>query len=104
MSKRYSGDLIIDIEYHDDDTYKGYVANRDGKKYRFTDLRAPAVGHGSGIAYDSQVAYDKMARAAVAFASYDDDDFVAYDQTPNGEPVISRRNPNARKGPRRGAR
>ena len=78
MAKRYSGDLVVQILYHDDHTYKGYVKGPGGT-YKFTDLRPPQIptaGHvGShGIAYDSPKAYEEMAESAIAFATYDRED------------------------------
>lgn len=90
MARRYSGELVVNITYHDDDTYKGSVKGPGGT-YRFTDLRAPAMGHGSGVAYDSPKAYDRMAEAAISFATYDMDDLGFYDDKPNGEPIVHRR-------------
>jgi len=73
MAKRYSGDLTVQIVYHDDDTYRGYVKGPGGI-YKFKDLRAPRIGLGAGVGYDSPKAYDQMARAAISFATYDKED------------------------------
>ena len=83
MAKRYSGDLVVHILYHDDDSYKGYVKGPGGT-YKFDDLHAPAMGLGSGVAYDSPKAYDKMARAAIGFATYDKEDIGYPDYNAGG--------------------
>ena len=69
MAKRYIGDAVVTITFHDSGDYRGTVS-ANGKTWRFSDLHAPAVGHGAGIAYDSSEAYDSMAASAVAFGSY----------------------------------
>lgn len=90
MAKRYSGDLTVTIEYHDDDSYKGVVRGPGGS-YKFDDLHAPPVGLGSGVAYDSPKAYDKMARAAISFATYDKEDIGYPDYDGSGEVKVHRR-------------
>jgi hypothetical protein len=114
MAKRYCGKLIINIKYvggTGGDEYAGSVSLRtDGKlwTYDLTGLRCAPIGFGSGIAYDSSKAYDKMAEAAVSFAcsvSGDDDAAretarerasameYAMEIDARGEPLISRRPP-----------
>jgi len=102
MAKRYSGDLTVQITYHDDDTYKGYVKGPGGT-YTFKDLRAPRIptaGHvGShGIAYDSPKGYDDMARSAISFATYDMEGigYPDYDESGN-DYKVRRRKSTARK-------
>lgn len=90
MAKRYSGDLVVNITYHDDDTYKGSVKGPGGT-YLFKDLRAPPIGHGAGIAYDSPKAYDRMARAAISFATYDKEDIGYPDYDASGNDYKVRR-------------
>ena len=95
MAKRYSGDLVVQITYHDDDSYKGYVKGPGGT-YEFDDLHAPRIptaGHvGShGIAYDSPKGYDEMARAAISFATYDMPDIGYPDYDARGDDVKVRR-------------
>lgn len=70
MAKRYIGGAVVDILYRDRGDYAGTVSV--GRKYtwRFSDLHAPPAGLGSGVAYDSAVAYDKMASSAAGFGSY----------------------------------
>lgn len=101
MAKRYSGDLTVQITYHDDGTYKGYVKGPGGT-YPFKDLRAPRIptaGHvGShGVAYDSPKGYDDMARAAISFATYDKEDigYPDYDASGGSDYKVSRRKPGA---------
>jgi hypothetical protein len=95
MAKRYSGDLVVTILYHDDDTYKGSVKGPGGT-YKFSQLRAPAIGHGSGVGYDSPKAYDKMAEAAIGFATYDMSDLGMWDEkNDRGDVKVSRRKPGS---------
>lgn len=76
MAKRYIGDAIIRIAYRDACEANGYrddyhgTVTAGGRTWHFDHLRAPACGHGDGIAYDSSEAYDSMAASAVAFGSY----------------------------------
>ena len=70
MAKRYIGDAVVTITYHDAGDYRGTVTAAHGFTWRFRDLHAPATGLGAGVAYDSPEAYDKMASSAVGFASY----------------------------------
>lgn len=65
--KRYIGDAVIDIAYHDAGDYRGTVT-AGGHTWSFDRLMAPAAG--MGVAYDSPEAYDKMAASAVGFGSY----------------------------------
>lgn len=68
MAVRYIGDAVIRITYRDRGDYAGSVCV--GKKcWHFDELYAPMIGHGSGVAYDSSIAYDRMAAAAVGFGS-----------------------------------
>jgi hypothetical protein len=68
MAKRYIGDAIVTIAYDDvTDSYVGSVKASDHARWKFRDLKAPVAWN---IASDSSVAYDKMAQAAVSFASY----------------------------------
>src|ERR1700678_2363160 len=67
MAKRYIGDAVITIEYHDSGDYRGTV-RAGNHAWRFDDLHAPAMGFSH--AYDSPEAYDKMAGSAASFASY----------------------------------
>jgi hypothetical protein len=66
MAKRYIGDAIVTIAYHDSGDYRGTIRAYK-HTWKFDGLRAPAMGHGPGIAYDSSEAYDRMAVAAVSF-------------------------------------
>lgn len=96
MARRYSGELVVDITYHDDDSYKGSVRGPGGV-YRFDDLHAPRIPTAGkvgspGVAYDSPKAYDEMAESAIAFATYDMDDLGYYDSDERtGEPRVRRR-------------
>lgn len=94
MAKRYCGTLELTVKYIDaSDTYN--VA--------FRELNADAMFvpcHGIGLspfdagrlARDSKEAYDRVARAAVGFASYDDEMIHAFAVTDEcGEAVIRRR-------------
>lgn len=95
MAKRYSGDLVVQILYHDDDTYRGYVKGPGGT-YKFSELRAPPVGLGSGVAYDSPKAYDKMAESAISFATYDMEGIGMWDEKDDrGDVKVSRRKPGS---------
>jgi len=101
MAKRYSGDLTVQITYHDDGTYKGYVKGPGGT-YPFKDLRAPRIptaGHvGShGVAYDSPKGYDDMARAAISFATYDKEDIGYPDYDADGTDYKVRRSSGRRR-------
>jgi hypothetical protein len=69
MAKRYIGDAVVTIQYHDAGDYRGTIS-AGGYHWRFDSLRAPAVGHGAGVGYDSPEAYDSMAKSAVVFGSY----------------------------------
>lgn len=69
MAKRYIGDAVIRIEYHDAGDYRGTVS-AGGHVWRFANLHAPLIGHGPGVGYDSPEAYDSMAASAVSFGSY----------------------------------
>jgi hypothetical protein len=103
MAKRYSGDLTVNITYHDDDTYRGTVTGPGGS-YKFNSLRAPAVGLGAGVAYDSPVAYDKMARSAISFATYDKEDIGYPEYNASGNDVaVHRRSPRKKHGNRKRA-
>jgi hypothetical protein len=98
MARRYIGDANIYIQYHDDGDYRGSIVCyvnaqwpqfKERRVWKFRDLHAPAIGFGSGIAYDSPEAYDRMAQDAVSFGSYyttmnrsEDDDLEGY---PSGE-------------------
>jgi hypothetical protein len=67
MAKRYIGDAVVTITYHDAGDYRGTV--RVGNhSWAFDDLHAPAGG--IRFAYDSPEAYDMMAASAVGFGSY----------------------------------
>jgi len=69
MAKRYIGDAVITIAYHDSGDYRGSI--KAGRyTWAFRDLHAPRAGHGAGIGYDSPEAYDSMAASAVGFGSY----------------------------------
>lgn len=73
MAKRYCGNLKIRITYCDGNMeypsgyYRCSVTGRGGK---WSGIVGPAAsGFGRGIAYDSPVAYDTVARSAVSFAT-----------------------------------
>ena len=67
MAKRYIGDAVVTITYHDSGNYRGTI--QVGKHtWKFDDLHAPAMGF--RFAYDSPEAYDTMAESAVSFATY----------------------------------
>lgn len=72
MAKRYIGEATVEIKYRDRGDYEGsiWVPADGGTRWHFEELYAPKAGLGSGVAYDSPTAYDKMAAAAVTFASY----------------------------------
>lgn len=70
MAKRYIGNAVVRIAYHDDGTYRGTVSVDGGYVWRFGELRPAPVGFGPGVAYDSSAAYDSMAASAVGFGSY----------------------------------
>lgn len=76
MATRYIGDAKITITYRDRGDYAGTAcvpvgrSHKEKRCWRFDGLRAPAVGFGPGIAYDSPEAYDEMAESAVSFGSY----------------------------------
>ena len=69
MAKRYIGDAVVTIEYHDDGDYRGTIA-AGGTTWRFDGLHAPKIGFRGGAGYDSPAAYDEMAKSAVSFGSY----------------------------------
>lgn len=92
MAKRYIGDAVVTITYHDEGDYRGTVSVK-GYRWRFDQLRAPAVGLGSGVAYDSPIAYDKMAAAAVSFGAYEHDviaDATGWAMDDRGEYAVRR--------------
>lgn len=72
MAVRYIGELVVYIQYHDNNYYFGTISTAGswGVHWKFSDLHAPACGFRSGIAYDSPEAYDEMAASAVGFGSY----------------------------------
>jgi hypothetical protein len=92
MARRFIGDANIYILYYDEGDYRGsIVVPMDGPPavWKFKGLRAPGIGFGPGIAYDSPEAYDQMAQSAASFGSYyttmnrsEDDDLEGY---PSGE-------------------
>ena len=95
MAKRYIGDAVIEIEYTGyvwgDDTYSGSIS-AGGHVWRFTKLNAPRAGF--SFAYDSPLAYDKMAQSAAAFGSYytsdnRGDDLPEWAPTPETADAIS---------------
>jgi hypothetical protein len=74
MARRYIGDAVITIMYHDAgsksgrrEDYRGSV-RAGGYTWKFDELHAPAMGF--SFASDSPEAYDKMAASAVSFGSY----------------------------------
>jgi hypothetical protein len=104
MAKRYSGNLTVTILYHDDDTYRGSVKGPGGT-YKFTELRAPRMGLGSGVAYDSPKAYDKMSKAAIDFATYDMEDIGMWDEKyDRGDVKVTRRKPGSSRSYKRRTR
>lgn len=70
MATRYSGDLKITIVYDDRGFYRSSIS-RGGRKLWRGNVRPPPIGFGSGVSYDSEKAYDKMAEAALSFADND---------------------------------
>jgi hypothetical protein len=71
MARRYIGSATINIRYRDCGDYAGTISVDGRCVWRFEDLNAPPIGLGEGVAYDSPLAYDKMAAAAASFGSYD---------------------------------
>jgi hypothetical protein len=69
MAKRYIGNAVVTIAYHDDGDYRGTVS-AGGYTWRFSELHPPRIGF--KFAYDSPEAYDEMAASAVSFGSYYD--------------------------------
>jgi len=67
MATRYSGDLKITIVYDDRGFYRCSIS-KDGRKLWRGNVKPPANGFGTGVSYDSEKAYDKVAKAAVSFA------------------------------------
>jgi len=67
MARRYIGNAVVTITYHDAGDYRGTIS-AGGHHWRFDELRAPAAG--LPFTYDSPEAYDKMAASAVSFGSY----------------------------------
>ncbi|SRR5258706_9747297 len=76
MATRFIGSAVIAVFYngtrHGKDEYVGIVSpgNGPGYDWHFDSLYAPEAGFGTGIAYDSPEAYDRMARSAVSFGAY----------------------------------
>jgi hypothetical protein len=66
-AKRYIGDAVVTVSYHDDGDYRGTV-KAGGQTWRFRDLQAPKMGF--RFASDSPDAYDAMAASAVSFGAY----------------------------------
>jgi hypothetical protein len=73
VARRWIGDALITIKYHDEGDYRGtiVVKNHSGVwVWKFRDLHAPQCGFGPGVSYDSPEAYDRMAQSAASFGSY----------------------------------
>lgn len=73
MATRYSGPLTINVVYDDRGDYRSSVSEGGRVLWRGR-VRPPPSGFGSGIAYDSEHAYDDVARAALSFASSENSD------------------------------
>lgn len=68
MATRYIGNAVIRISYRDAGDYSGTVSvPGSATVWYFGGLRPPMLGFDVG--YDSPVAYDRMASAAVSFGS-----------------------------------
>ena len=85
MALRYLGNLVVSVAYDDRGFYRASVGE-GGEFWRGT-VRPPAGGFGPSIAYDSPLAYDAVARAAVSFALDERPDFedAAYAGPHGGE-------------------
>lgn len=70
MAKRYIGEAVVTVTYHDSNDYRGSV-KVPGASWRFLIRPAPS-GFGPGIAYDSPEAYDSIAASAATFGSIHD--------------------------------
>lgn len=73
MARRWIGDALVTIKYHDDGDYRGSIVVKNDNGvwvWKFRDLHAPKCGFGPGVAYDSSEAYDQMAQSAASFGSY----------------------------------
>lgn len=75
MARRYIGNLKIYITYigsarNGRDEYAGSVVAPNKQSWKFKSLYAPSIGLGTGVAYDSSTAYDRMAQSAASFAAY----------------------------------
>lgn len=70
MATRYSGDLKITVIYDDLGFYRSSIS-KDGRKLWRGNIKPPPAGFGSGVGYDSEKAYDKVAEVALSFADND---------------------------------
>jgi hypothetical protein len=67
MAKRYSGLARVHLTYEDQGTY--WVRISLGPRTLWNArLFPPSGGFGEGVAFDSALAYDRVARAALGFA------------------------------------
>jgi hypothetical protein len=74
VAHRYSGNLTVACVYRDaTDDYRCVVSERGKRGHITIHVKPPAAGYGAGVAYDSPLAYDQVARAAISFA--DDEGF-----------------------------
>lgn len=70
MAKRYIGDAVVRIVYHDEGDYRGTIS-AGGRVWPFRDLRAPRMGGAANCyGYDSPEAYDEQAASAVSFGQH----------------------------------
>jgi hypothetical protein len=79
MAKRYSGTLILTLQYVDASqsyTVRIREKNDDARFETLTDLRLAPIH--SNLAVDSPKAYDLAAEAALGFASYADEAIHSY--------------------------
>ena len=83
MAKRYSGQVTINLQYHDGDFHHpdgyyrasvsipGSIYGRKAPLSCTVTVHPAPAGFGPGIGYDSSEAYDDVAASALSFAADD---------------------------------
>lgn len=105
MAKRYSGRLVVTVTY-DDRGHYAYTISSGGKTLvpRDTIPASPRAGYATGIASDSPLAYDGVARSAISYAVDEHPDLDLHelaDVDPTGAGwLISRKAPRAKRNSR----
>ncbi len=87
MAIRYCGNVRITVKLNDDYTYSATLGGKRLDGLRMSPFDA------ARLSADCSEAFDRIAGAACAFATYDDDSLydLGMDSTDNGSFLISRR-------------